>query len=93
MRQSAREVVITNSVNNFASFVNRTSFGCASESVMNRHNVVYFSTFGPDHVLSVAWSFGVTLEIISCSGISVMLCYPPGTSRCHNQSFLLSSTL
>ena len=48
MRQSACLVFNPITVNNFASLFNCTPVGRASDSMMARHNSIYFSWFGPE---------------------------------------------
>ena len=46
-----------------------------------RHKAIYFSWFGPDFFLSVAWPTGVQLLVFFCSSVPVVLFDTPGISR------------
>ena len=50
-----------------------------------RHKAIYFSWFGPELFLSIAWPTGVQLLVFFCSSVPVVLFDTPGISRCRSQ--------
>ena len=78
MRQSAWLVINPITVNSFASLFICTRVGRATDSMMDTtlSLLIYLSRLGLVLVLSVAWSFGVQLEVFFCSGISAVFLHP-----------------
>ena len=88
MWQSACLVINPITVNNFASFFNRTPVGRASDSMIApaRHKAIYFSWLGPKlFFLPVAWPTGVQLLVFFYSSVPVVFFDIPGISRCRSQ--------
>ena len=67
--------------NNFASILNLTPVGRASDS-KTQHKASHVDWLGLDIALSVSWTFRVPLVVCYCSGFSLVLFDIPGISRC-----------